>query len=64
MKVRSKNPKILKFQNWVAEVIRTTRKTGCYSMNQDKQLTSQQQLQKQHLENESKKFNNLKSNHV
>ena len=58
LRVRSKDPKIVKFQNWVAEVIRTIRKTGGYSMNQNKQLelTPQQQLQKQHLDNEAKKL--------
>ena len=36
-------------------MIRTIRKTGSYSLNQN-QLTTQQQLQKQHLDNEATKL--------
>lgn len=47
------------FRRWVmTEVLPSIRKTGSYSMHPNKQLalTPQQQLQKQHLDNEAKKL--------
>ena len=54
--MRSNKPNALSFQRWVCEdILPSIRKTGCYSMSTNA-LTPQQQLQKQHLDNEAKKL--------
>ena len=57
MRVRSKDPKIIKFQKWVAKVIRTIRKTGSYGLNPELTLKHKElDIKQQQLNNDTAKL--------